>query len=130
MFILLFYCIILNIIQTNLPLLLLFIALTAVLFFIRIYFPIKKYEKNQKKFAENKESNFTLYFYKSYFSVENKNFYYFKLYRIFETKDYFYLYIDDKNAVLVSKSGFEIGTADEFNNFIKKKCLLKYRKQA
>ena len=46
-----------------------------------------------------------------------------RLFKVFETKDYFYLYIDDENAVLVSKNGFKLGTAEEFSEFIKKKCL-------
>ena len=44
------------------------------------------------------------------------------------TKDYFYLYINPDYAMLVNKNSFEIGTLDDFRKFIKKKCLLKYRK--
>ena len=51
-----------------------------------------------------------------------------KLYKVFETKDYFYLYINPDYAMLVNKNSFEIGTSDDFRKFIKKKCLLKYRK--
>ena len=129
MLILLFYCIILSIVEKNIPLVLLFLALTVFLILFRIYWPTKRHEKTKKKYSENKESSFTTSFYKFYFTIDDKTLYYFKLYKIFETQDYFYLYVDYENAVLVSKSGFEIGTAEEFTNFIKKKCLLKYSKQ-
>jgi len=130
MFILLSYCIILNIIEKNILFVLLFLALLLFLFFIRIYLPIKRYEKTRKKYSKNKENSFTFSFYKFYFTLQSKTFYYFKLYKVFETKDYFYLYVNDENAILISKKGFEIGTAEQFSEFIKKKCLFKYSRQS
>ena len=126
---LLLYCIILNIVQKNLLLFLLFVALFAFIILFRIYLPIRRHEKTQDKFEDDQEINYTFSFYKKYFSIDEKNIYYFKLYRIYETTDHFYLYIDDENAILVSKSGFEQGTSEEFSNFIKKKCFFKYHKQ-
>ena len=130
MSLLLIYCIITNIIQKNILLILLFLALLIIWFLFRIYWPMKKYEKTQNKYSKNKQSTVTLSFYKFYFVIEDKTIYYFKLYKIFETKDYFYLYINEQNAILVSKTGFEIGTSEEFSKFIKKKCLFKYSKQS
>ena len=129
MTILLIYCIILNIKQKSIPLILLFVALLIGFLLWKIYFPMKRYQKTQKNLANFKETGFIFSFYDLYFLVDKKPIYYFKLYRVFETKDYFYLYINPDYAMLVSKKGFEIGTAEEFNKFIKKKCLFKYRKQ-
>ena len=130
MIILLMYCIILNIIEMNLAFTLLFLAMLSFLLFFRMYLPIKRHQETRKKYSKNKQSSFEFSFYKLFFTVDKNVFYYFKLYKVFETKDYFYLYIDDTNAVLVSKNGFKKGTAKEFSDFIKKKCLLKYSKHS
>lgn len=129
MSILLIYCVILNIEQRNMLLIVLFIILLMVFLLWKIYFPMKRYQKTQKNLANIKEAGFTFSFYDLYFLIDKKTIYYFKLYKVFETKDYFYLYINPDYAMLVSKKGFEIGTAEEFSEFIKKKCLFKYRKQ-
>ena len=126
---LILYCIILNIIQKNLLLFLLFLTMFTLMILFRIYFPHKRYQKTKKKFAKNKETKITIEFFKFYFKVEQKVFPYFKLYKVFETKEYFYLYIDEENAALVNKNGFDLGTVEEFTAFIKKKCLFKYSNQ-
>jgi len=128
MTILLIYCIILNTKKLNIPFLFLFVALLICFLLWRIYFPMKRYQKTQKKLGKIKESRYTFSFYNLYFQLDKKVIYYFKLYKVFETKDYFYLYINPDYAMLVSKDGFEIGSLDDFRKFIKKKCLLKYRK--
>ena len=130
MLLLILYCIILNIIQKNILLLLLFLAMLILTFLFRMYIPIKKQQKMNKKFAQNKKNNVVINFYKFHFKVANNVYPYLKLYKVFETKDYFYLYVDEENAVLVSKNGFKLGTAEEFTTFIKKKVLLKYSKQS
>ena len=127
---LILYCIILNIIQRNFVLMLLFVAMFVFMIIFRIYLPSKRYQKTKKKFAEKKQNNVTIDFFKFYFKIEQRVYPYLKLYKVFETKDYFYLYIDEENAVLVDKNGFKLGTADDFTDFIKKKCLFKYSKQA
>lgn len=127
--VLLIYCIVLNIIQKNIILIFLFLTMLILTFLFRMYIPMKKYQKTKKQYSKNKENSFTFSFYKFYFTVQKKAFSYFKLYKVFETKDYFYLYIDEENAVLVSKNGFKKGTAKEFSEFIKKKCLFKYSKE-
>lgn len=129
MSILLIYCIILNIMQKNIPFVLLFLALLILIFLFRMYLPMKRYQKTQKQYSKNKETSISFIFYKFYFTVGKKTFPYMRLYKVFETKDYFYLYIDDENAVLISKNGFKMGTAEEFSEFIKKKCFFKYKKE-
>lgn len=126
---LMIYCIILNIIQKNFLFVLLFLTMLILTILLRIYLPMKKYQKNKKTYTKNKENSFTFLFYKFHFTVGKKTFPYFELYKVFETKDYFYLYIDEENAILVGKNGFKKGTAKEFGEFIKKKCLFKYSKQ-
>jgi len=125
---LILYCIILNIMQKNIPLLLLFLAMLGFIFLFRMYIPIKRQQKTKKKFAQNKQNSVTIDFYKFYFKVADNVYPYLKLYKVFETKDYFYLYVDEENAVLVSKTGFKLGTVENFTTFIKKKALLKYSK--
>ena len=130
MILLLLYCIILNIIQVNIPLLFLFLALLVFIILFRMYWPMKKQEKTKKEFAQNKQNSVSIDFYKFYFKLAENVYPYFKLYKVFETKDYFYLYVNEENAVLVSKNGFKLGSAEEFTAFIKKKVLLKYSKQS
>ena len=129
MLVLILYCVILNIIELNIPLMLLFLAMFAFIILFRIYIPGNRYQKTKKKFAENKQTSITFDFFKFYFKIEQKVYPYLMLYKVFETKAYFYLYIDEENAVLVNKNGFKLGTAEEFTDFIKKKCLFKYSKQ-
>ena len=89
------------------------------IFLFRMYFPMKRYQKTKKQYSKNKETSISFTFYKFYFSVGKKTFPYMRLFKVFETKDYFYLYI-----VLVNKNGFKLGNAEEFSEFIKKKCFL------
>lgn len=128
MTILLIYCIILNIKKLNVPFIFLFLVLLISFLLWRIYFPMKRYQKTQKKLNNIKENSYKFSFYNLYFLLDKKVIYYFKLYRVFETKDYFYLYINPYYAMLVSKNGFELGTVEDFSKFIKRKCLFKYRK--
>ena len=127
--ILLIYCIIINTIYKNILLALLFLIALILFYMFRMYIPMKKYQKTKKHYAKTKENKFTFSFYKFYFTVEKTPFLYLKLYKVFETKDYFYLYIDAENAILVAKDGFKIGSANEFSEFIKKKCLFKYSRE-
>jgi len=127
---LMLYCIILNIIQKNLLLFLVFLAMFVLTIVFRMYLPGRRYQKTKKTFAENKNTSVTIDFYKFYFKIEDKVYPYFKLYKVFETKDYFYLYVDEENAALAAKNGFKVGSVAEFTEFIKKKCLFKYSKQA
>ena len=123
------YCIVLNIIQKNILLFLLFLAMFAFTVLFRMYLPTKRYQKAKKNFSQNKQTSVTINFYNFYFKIEKKVYPYLKLYKVFETQDYFYLYIDEEHAALVNKKGFKIGNAEKFTDFIKKKCLFKYSKQ-
>lgn len=126
---LLIYCVIINIKSKDILLFLAFSLILVAFLAWRIYLPNKRYQKLQKELNSKKETGFIFSFYKNYFTINKKTIYYFKLFKVFETKDYFYLYIDEDTAALVSKKGFEIGTAEEFSNFIRKKCLLKFSKE-
>ena len=126
---LMLYCILLNIIQKNILLFLLFVAMFSLTIVFRMYLPVKQYQNTKKKFTKSKQTSVTINFYKFYFKIQEKMYPYFKLYKVFETKEYFYLYIDEENAVLVNKDGFKLGTVEEFTEFIKKKCLFRYSKQ-
>lgn len=126
--ILLLYSIFLAITNKQFLLLFLFIGMLAFIILFRIYLPIKRQHQDEKKYSENKENKISYEFYKYYFKIQDVEYYYYKLYKVFETTDYFYLYISEQTAFLISKNGFQIGTSQEFSNFIKKKCLLKYRK--
>ena len=127
---LILYCIILNIIQKNIVLILLFLAMFILTSLFRLYLPGKRYQKTKKKFAKSKETSITINFFKFHFKIDKKVYTYLKLHKVFETKDYFYLYLDEENAILVSKNGFKLGTVSEFTEFIKKKCLFKYSKES
>ena len=97
---------------------------------MRLYLPIKRYQKEEKTYAKNKEINCVSSFYKYYFTVNKKIYYYFKLFKVFETKDYYYLYINEDYAALVSKTGFKKGNSQDFSEFIKKKCFFIYKNQS
>ena len=129
MSILLIYCIFINIKSKDILSILLFIGILILFLGWRLYLPYKRNQKFKEEYKGNKERGFIFSFYKQYFTLNKNTIYYFKLYRVFETKDYFYLYIDEDNAALVSKKGFEIGTAEDFSNFIKKKCFFKFRNE-
>lgn len=129
MCILLLYCIILNIFQKDIWLILLFSILFALMILFRLYLPMKRYQKNKKMYSKDKQLSITFTFYPFYFSIGKKFYPYMRLYKVFETKDYFYLYINEDVAALVSKTGFNLGTSDKFSEFIKKKCFFKYRKE-
>ena len=60
--------------------------------------------------------------------VEYSTMKYYKLKKVFETKKYFYLYIDKRHAFILDKNGFKKGDITTFSDFIKKKCLFKYKK--
>ena len=128
MLILMLYCLILNILEKNILFILLFLVMLILTILFRMYIPLKRYQKTKKQYAKNKQSSYSFSFYNFHFTVGKRAILYFKLYKVFETKDYFYLYIDKENAILVSKTGFKLGTSEEFSDFIKKKCLLKYKK--
>lgn len=121
------YIIIFNVINMNWTLLLM-----AILVGFMIYF----YEKNkyvEEKKNKKKIKEFTFYFYEKHIKIKYKRNFerlkYFQLHKIFETDEYFFLYLDDKQSLILSKSGFEVGTPKAFSKFIKGKCPFKYKNE-
>ena len=124
------YIIILNIIYCNWKVILFILAILGFIYLLNNVNLCKQTKKNKKVVKNQKE--FTFYFYEKFIKIKCGRKFdrlkYFEIYRVFETKDYFFLYTDEKHSLIISKEGFEIGTARGFSTFIKKKCLLKYRK--
>ena len=87
--------------------------------------------KERKKTLKSKKK-FTFFFYEGFIKVKCgrkfERIRYFELYKIFKTDEYFFLYTDEDHSLILSKTGFEIGTSEEFEIFIKKKCPFKYKK--
>ncbi len=54
---------------------------------------------------------------------------YFEIERVYETEENFYLYLSQQYSYILNKNNFSIGKLNDFRDFIKKKCLLKYRKK-
>ena len=106
---------------------LIFLLVLIGFIFTRFYFPIRRLKKTKNNIKKKSTSTHTFLFYNYYLKVDIETLYYFKLYKVFETKDCFYLYINQDYALMLDKKGFKIGTVDEFRNFIKKKCLFKYK---
>lgn len=127
----LLYILIFNIINGNWLIILLFLIIGGVFYFINNVKTEKQSNKNNKMINNNKE--FSFYFYQSYIKVKCGRKFdrlkYFELHKIFETKEYFFLYTDETHSLILSKEGFEIGTARGFREFIKKKCPLKYKNE-
>lgn len=86
-------------------------------------------EMKSEKISDNNTNTFI--FYKSQIEISNKNgkfnYKYANFRKVFETKDFFYLYVTREDAFLVSKSKFSLGNSEDFSNFIKNKCKLKYK---
>ncbi len=111
----------------------LFLLICFIVFLIyRFIYP---YYKTSKELHSDKiQKNLVNYyfFYEKYFKVKNKlgdsKINYTKLYRVYENENYFYLYFDKDNAFIVEKSGFLIGDVESFENFIKNKVWIKFKK--
>lgn len=120
------YILIFNIVYKNWLL-----VLGAILLGVIVYLIEKNKSEKQAK-GRKKVKEFTFYFYEKHIKIKYKRQFerlkYFRLHKIFETDEYFFLYLDEKNSLILSKDGFEIGTAREFSTFIKNKCPLKYKK--
>lgn len=110
--------------------LLIFIILLAFLAYRFIY----PYYKTGKEYHSEKIQKSLVnlyYFYDKYFTIKNKlgnsKLRYRKLYRVYENDNYFYLYLDENNALILEKSGFEIGNSRDFKEFIKHKVKFKFK---
>ena len=126
----LIYIIIMNLIYKNLK------AVGIILLVGLIVYGLNKLRvseqiQDRKKDIKSKKK-FTFYFYENYIKVRCGRKYerilYLELYKIFQNEEYFFLYTDENHSLIMNKNGFEIGTPETFNLFIKKKCPLKYKK--
>jgi len=126
---LLLYCIIMNILQKNFIVSLIFLLILLGLIAYKIYLPVCRLKKTLKNQKNKQDNTFNFKFYDKYFKVNDKQFYYIDLHRIFETKNFYYLYLNKEKAALLSKSGFKKGNPIDFSDFIKKKCFLKFKKE-
>lgn len=126
----LLFCIVLQFKYKNYMLSLL--TLTILLAFLawRFYNPIKTVQKELKSKKIEKEQEFIFKFFEKQFSIYsqklNRRIYYWQLRKVFETEEFFYLYIDKTHAFLLDKQRFEIGTSEEFREFIHRKCRFKF----
>jgi hypothetical protein len=106
--------------------------LGGIIIFGILYLIEKNNFKNEEK-NRNKVKEFTFYFYEKHIKIKCKKQFerlkYFQLHKIFETEEYFFLYLDEKKSLILSKEGFEIGTAKAFSKFIKNKCPFKYKNE-
>jgi len=119
------YLMLFNIIYGN------WVVLIAILLAgVFVYLISKMKLEEEKKKKKNKIREFTFYFYQRYIKIKHKRKFqrinYFEFKKIFETNDNFFLYVEDDKALILDKDGFEVGTAKEFAEFIKKKCPFKY----
>lgn len=95
---------------------------------------IQPTQKNTKEFHSDKvQHNLvnTYSFYEKYFVVKNRmgndKISYYKLYRVFETENYFYFYLDKTNILVLEKSGFLLGTIQDFEKFMKRKMWFRFK---
>lgn len=125
------YIIIFNIIYLNWKVIISILTIGLIIYLVNNLRKNKQIKSNNKVIYKQKD--FTFYFYKNCIKIKCGRKFdrlrYFEIYRAFETKDYFFLYTDEKHSLIISKDGFTIGTDKGFSEFIKKKCLLKYRKE-
>ena len=121
------YIMIFNIVYKN------WLLVLGAVFLGGITYLIEKNKLLKEEKSKNKVKKFTFYFYEKHIKIRYKREFerlkYFQLHKIFETDKYFFLYLDDKQSLILSKDGFEIGTSKEFSKFIKNKCPLKYKNE-
>lgn len=130
---LLLFLLIVQIYAHNFTLAIIFCSIISGFFLWRFLHPISEVSKEFKSDKIQNEQKFTFIFYKNNFKMRtNLQTYvmnYSQLYKIFETSSFFYLYIDKTHAMLLNKENFSIGSADDFSNFIRKKCWFKFNKE-
>ncbi len=92
------------------------------------------YKKKRISIWRNKASReYIFYFYDGYMKIKHrmltKKVWYYKFNKVYETEKYFFMYVDDKEPWMLEKNGFVIGNSEKFSEFIKGKCLFKYKKE-
>lgn len=100
--------------------------------FILLYFllpklTIRRLSKTDQTIL-NSKNHFSFYTNELIISNEvgSSKFPYDKLYRVYETEDFMYLYINDRQAFLVNKAGFDGDVTEEVSHFLKEKMGRKY----
>ena len=123
------YIFVINLLNLNWRLLLILIlagVCAYIIYKIRINTEVKERKNNIRT-----KRKFTFYFYEGFIKVKSgkksQRIMYMELYKIFQTDEHFFLYTDEDHSLILSKEGFEIGTPNEFEIFIKKKCPFKYK---
>lgn len=114
----------------------LFIFVALLFFGWRFVYPFYLLKKEKHKIRQKERnpqtSSTTFYFHEKYFYImENQKkskIFYWKLYHVYETANIFYLYYNKDYAFLVNKSGFSVGNATNFSQFISKKMKRKFKK--
>ena len=100
--------------------------------FIYIYFNRIRLPNKQKANKKQLDETFTFSFYKNKMIVKGKNseneLRYYKFRNIYETDTNYYFYINKEYSLILNKDGFLNDSKDDFNKFIKKKFLLRYKK--
>ena len=109
-----------------------FIGITIFILW-RFFGPIEEVKENFESDKIVNEKIFTFEFYKKYVKICDNNGYSFLKYKnidkVFETSNFFYIYIDKNHALLLDKTGFCIGNCIDFSNFIRKKCIFRFKKK-
>ena len=130
--IILFYIISMQVIYHAITVAIIFCIILTAFFLWRYLHPISEVKKDYNSDTIQNKEKFTFLFFDKTFRVKNKlisnSIKYYDLYKVFETDNYFYLCVDKSHSFLVSKSGFANNSLNNFSDFIKKKCLLKYKK--
>lgn len=98
----------------------------------RYFHPISVVTKELKGKTLQEEKSFTFKFYEKYFKIQDKlqtdTVKYYQIHKVFETKNFFYLYIDRTHAFIINRENFSIGTPADFSEFLKKKCIFRFKK--
>ncbi len=98
----------------------------------RYFHPISVVTKELKGETIKNEKSFTFKFYNKYFKVQDDSqsdiVKYYQIRKAFETKEFFYLYLDRTHAFILNKENFLVGKPADFSTFIKKKCILRFKK--
>ena len=108
-------------------------AVLTVFILWRIFHPISEVTKEYKSEKIQQQVEYTFKFYENKFTIEDLNYFsnskYSDIYKVFETDSFFYLYLDKTHSLLLEKNSFTQGSSNEFSEFIKRKCWLRYRRR-
>ena len=132
--ILLIFLLVVNIIRHNWKWVIGCFVLGSMLF---VYYKFFKKEKDKINNIKVTDKRFKFDFYDNYLTAtdisKNNNGHsttnYFEIKKVYETEENFYLYMGETYSLVINKNNFTIGKLNDFREFIKKKCILRYRKR-